>query len=165
MARGMSGAVCSHHRLRELSHTVRTAFEACRPQLFSPTLQESRTPKLRMSEQLPLVGLIVSRRPPRWSCPWCRLTMERFWLATQHRGVFYLQDGRISRVSNGRADTNFEAEQLFIRISPAVRNARNAAVLEVENPSMLCGKPKSFHRQSAPWTGPARWATRDDQTN
>src|SRR5258705_740864 len=76
---------CSH-QLRELSHTVTTDFEACRPQLFSPTLQESRTAKLLTSEQFLSVGLIVWRRPPWWRSPWRRLTMERFGLARSIKG-------------------------------------------------------------------------------
>src|ERR1700723_302888 len=63
-----------------------TDFEACRPQLFSPTLQESPTAKLLTCEQLPSVGLIVWRRPPRWGSPWRRLTTERFGLARNIKG-------------------------------------------------------------------------------
>src|ERR1700733_11916301 len=76
----------SHHWLWEPSHTVTTDFEACRPQLFSPTLQESRTAKLRTSEQLPSVGLIVWRLPLRWRSPWRKLTTERFGLARNIKG-------------------------------------------------------------------------------
>src|SRR5215472_17574551 len=77
---------CSHHRLPELSHTVETASEACRPQLFSRTLQESQTTKLLTSEQLPSVGLIAWRRPLRsWSL-WRRLTMEGFGLPLRVAG-------------------------------------------------------------------------------
>jgi len=131
---------------------VTTDFEACRLQLFSPTLQESRTAKLLTSEQFLSSWFDRLAAPTLWRSPWRRLTMERFGLARSIKG------SSISRKAAFRAhrmggfirrliavpthNLSLRGQKAInLRINPPIRCARTRAFLEIDRALMLRAKP------------------------
>ncbi len=126
MARGMSGAVLlsssaagtltySENRFRSLSSAALLA-DAARVANTEAT-DERATPFSWFDRLASPTSLVLSM---------VQTDDGKIWLATQHRGVFYLQDGRISRVSNGRADTKincflpFQNSELWVGTAKGV---------------------------------------------
>ena len=82
-----------------------TDFEACRPQPFSPTLQELRTAKAPDQQATPFSWFDRLAAPTSVVISMAQTDDGKIWLGTERRGLFYLQEGRVSSASNGRDDT------------------------------------------------------------
>ena len=105
MARGTSGAVLlssladgpvaySDNRFRSLSSSVLPTGAA--------GVANSEAPE---QQAAPFSWFDRMAGPTTWAISMAQTDDGKIWLGTEHRGLFYLQDGRVSSASNGRDDT------------------------------------------------------------
>jgi ligand-binding sensor domain-containing protein len=105
MARGTSGAVLlssladgpvtySDNRFRSLSSSVLPTGAA--------GVANSEAPE---QQAAPVSWFDRLAGPTTWAISMAQTDDGKIWLGTEHRGLFYLQDGRVSSASNGRDDT------------------------------------------------------------